>query len=174
MYEKIKSDIGSNQIIPIIINTGDMTQNGTRISEWYDYYEGGKTLFKEFEHMAVVGNNDLCNTNVNALGTGDDQGKSNSFYFHVFYCYDIDESVFVPLVNNKYIPSLYFFDSKDYRFVNVNSEITVVNCGDWFGLKDGSDVVNIYTGFTVGSEKRYIKSFISIYTMLFKILTTSK
>lgn len=174
LYEKIKSDIESNQIIPVIINTGDMTQNGTRISEWYDYYEGGKTLFKEFEHMAVVGNNDLCNTNVNALGTGDDQGKSNSFYFHVFYCYDIDESVFIPLVNNKYIPSLYFFDSKDYRFVNVNSEITVVNCGDWFELKDGSDVINIYTGFTVGSEKRYINSFTSIYTMLFKILTTSK
>lgn len=174
LYEKIKADQRAGQIIPIIINTGDMTQNGTRISEWYDYYQGGKALFKEFEHMAVVGNNDLCGTVVTELGTGDDQGKSNSFYFHVFYCYDIDESVFVPVVNNKYIPSLYFFDSKDYRFINVNSEITVVNCGDWFGLKDGQDVVNIYTGFTVGSEKKYVSSFTSIYTMLFKMLTTSK
>lgn len=174
VYEKIKADQKKGQIIPILINTGDMTQNGTRISEWYDYYEGGKPLFKEFEHMAVVGNNDLCNTDVNVLGTGDDQGKSNSFYFHVFYCYDIDESVFVPLVNNKYIPSLYFFDSKDFRFVNVNSEITVVNCGQWFGLVDGEDTVNIYTGFTIGSEKKYVDSFTSIYTMIYKMLTTSK
>lgn len=174
LYEKIKEDQKSEQIIPIFINTGDMTQNGTRISEWYDYYTAGTPLFKEFEHMAVVGNNDLCNTNVNVLGTGDDQGKSNSFYFHVFYCYDIDESVFTPLVNNKYIPSLYFFDSKDYRFLNVNSEITPVNCGDWFGLKDEQDIVNIYTGFTIGSSKRYINTFTSIYTMLFNILTTSK
>lgn len=174
LYEKIKSDQESEQIIPIIVNTGDATQNGTRISEWYDYYEAGKQIFKEFEHMAVVGNNDLCNTNVNDLGTGDDQGKSNSFYFHVFFCYDIDESVFIPLVNNKYVPSLYFFESKDFRFVHVNSEITVVNCGQWFNLIDGSDTINIYTGFTVGTEKKYVGSFTSIYTMLFNILTTDK
>ena len=174
LYEKIKADQKQEQIIPILINTGDMTQNGTRISEWFDYYTGGEKLLKEFEHMAVVGNNDLCNTNVNDLGTGDDQGKSNSFYFHVFYCYDIDESVFKPIVNGKYIPSLYFFDSQDFRFVNVNSEITVVNCAQWFNLIEGQDVVNIYTGFTVGSEKKYIGTFTSIYTMLFNILTTSK
>ena len=174
LHEKIKQDQASSQIIPIIINTGDMTQNGTRISEWFDYYEAGKPLFKEFEHMAVVGNNDLCNTDVNALGTGDDQGKSNSFYFHVFYCYDIDESVFVPIVNTKYIPSLYFFESKDFRFINVNSEITVVNCAQWYNLMDGQDAVNIYTGFTVGTAKKYINTFTPIYTMLFKMLTTSK
>lgn len=174
IYEKIKSDQSKENIIPIIINTGDMTQNGTRISEWFDYYVGGKPLFKEFEHMAVVGNNDLCNTDVNALGTGDDQGKSNSFYFHVFYCYDIDETVFVPLVNGKYIPSLYFFDSKDFRFINVNSEITVVNCGQWFNLMDGQDVINIYTGYTISNNKKYVNTFTSIYTMIFKMLTTSK
>ncbi len=174
LYEKIKQDQSSNSIIPIIINTGDMTQNGTRISEWYDYYKGGKSLFKEYEHNAVVGNNDLCNTDVNALGTGDDNGKSNSFYFHVCYCYDIDESTFVPVVNGKYIPSLYYFESKDYRFVNVNSEITVTNCKQWFNLVDGQDTINIYTGFTVGTNKRYINTFTSIYTMLYKMLTTTK
>lgn len=174
LYEKIKSDKESGQIIPILINTGDMTQNGTRISEWFDYYEAGKVLFKEYEHMAVVGNNDLCNTDVNALGTGDDQGKSNSFYFHVFNCYDIDESVFKPIVNNKYVPSLYYFDSNKYRFIHVNSEITVVNCTEWFNLKDGDSTVNIYTGFTVGSDKKYVSSFTSIYTMLYNMLNTDK
>jgi len=89
--------------------------------------------------MNVVGNNDLCGTNVNELGTGDDIGKSNSFYFHVFYCYDIGDDTeengkFIPIVNNKYIPSLYYFDSANFRFVMINSEITQVNCRDWFGL----------------------------------------
>lgn len=173
LIEKIKADQSSN-IIPVIINTGDMTQNGTRINEWLDYYNACFPLLKEYEHNAVVGNNDLCNTDVTALGTGDDQGKSNSFYFHVFFCYDIDESVFVPIVNNKYIPSLYYFDSKDFRFVMANSEITVVNCQQWFNLIDNEATINIYTGWTVEPESRYINTFTSIYTMMYNILTTEK
>nr|DAF96370.1 MAG TPA: hypothetical protein [Podoviridae sp. ctG4L18]DAO74364.1 MAG TPA: hypothetical protein [Bacteriophage sp.] len=31
------------------MNTGDMTQNGTRINEWFDYYNAGKVLFNKFE-----------------------------------------------------------------------------------------------------------------------------
>lgn len=156
------------------MNTGDMTQNGTRINEWFDYYNAGKVLFNKFEQMNVVGNNDLCGTNVTDLGTGDDLGKSNSFYFHVFYCYDIDESVFVPIVNNKYIPSLYYFDSKNYRFIMINSEITTINCNQWFNLKDGSDTINIYTGYTIGTNKKYVNGFTPIYTMVYNMLNTSK
>ena len=47
--------------MPVLVNTGDMTQSGARISEWYDYYEAGKCLFKHLEQMNVVGNNDLAN-----------------------------------------------------------------------------------------------------------------
>ena len=173
ILEKIESDKSQN-IIPIIINTGDMTQNGTRINEWYDYYQAGRELFKQYEQMNVVGNNDLCGTNVAELGTGDDQGKSNSFYFHIFYCYDIDESVFVPVVNGKYIPSLYFFDSKDFRFVMINSEITSVNCQQWFNLVNDSDIINIYTGYTIGSNKTYHGEFTSIYTMVYRMLEGEK
>lgn len=172
IYEKIKQDQSAN-IIPILINTGDMTQNGTRINEWYDYYEAGKILFKEYEQMNVVGNNDLCGTNINILGTGDDQGKSNSFYFHVFYCYDIDETVFKPIINNKYIPSLYYFESKDYRFIMINSEITMVNSREWYGLVDGETTINIYTGFTIGTDK-YNNTFTPIYTMVYNMLNTTK
>ena len=174
VLEKIKADQEENNIIPVIINTGDMTQNGTRINEWFDYYQAGRSIFREYESMNVVGNNDLCGTDTTALGTGDDQGKSNSFYFHVFYCYDIDESVFVPIVNNKYIPSLYFFDSNDYRFIMINSEITSVNCQQWYNLVEGEDIINIYTGFTIGSTKTYHDSFTSIYTMVYHMLDTSK
>jgi hypothetical protein len=156
------------------MNTGDMTQNGTRINEWFDYYNAGHVLFSKFEQMNVVGNNDLCGTNVTALGTGDDLGKSNSFYFHVFYCYDIDESVFVPIVNNKYIPSLYYFDSKNYRFIMINSEITMINCNQWFNLKDGDDTINIYTGYTIGTNQKYVSNFTPIYTMVYNMLNTNK
>lgn len=174
VLEKIKSDSSSKHIIPIIINTGDVTQNGTRVNEWLDYYQAGRELFKQYEQMNIVGNNDLCGTDISILGTGDDVGKSNSYYFHVFNCYDIEESVFKPIVNNKYIPSLYYFDSKDYRFIMINSEITAINCQQWYKLTDGEDIVNIYTGFTVGSEKRYIKTFTPIYTMIYNMLNTVK
>ena len=174
VLEKIKSDSSKDNIIPILINTGDVTQNGTRVNEWLDYYQAGRELFKQYEQMNIVGNNDLCGTDISILGTGDDVGKSNSYYFHVFNCYDIEESVFKPIVNNKYIPSLYYFDSKDYRFIMINSEITAINCQQWYQLTDGEDIVNIYTGFTVGSKKRYIKTFTPIYTMIYNMLNTVK
>ncbi len=109
-----------------------MTQNGTRINEWLDYYNAGKVLFNHLEQMNVVGNNDLCDTDPTILGTGDDIGKSNGYYFHVFYCYEVDESN-VPIITGdddvqRYIPSLYYFDSTQYRFIMVNSEITATNC----------------------------------------------
>lgn len=172
--QKITSDQQGSNIIPIVFNTGDMTQNGTRINEWLDYYNAGKVLFSKYEQMNVVGNNDLCGTSVTSLGSGDDVGKSNSFYFHVFYCYDIDEAVFTPIVNEKYIPSLYYFESKDYRFVMINSEITTVNCEQWYGLKDSTGTVNIYTGYSIGSNRKYVGGFTSIYTMVYNMLDTTK
>ena len=174
LYDKIKEDQKTSHIIPILINTGDMTQNGTRINEWYDYYQAGSILFKEFEQMNVVGNNDLCGTNIEELGTGDDNGKSNSFYFHVFYCYDIVDDEFVPIVNNKYIPSLYYFESDQFRFVMINSEITYINCQKWFNLTKDDAIVNIYTGFTLGTNQVYDNSFKSIYQMVYHMLDTTK
>lgn len=174
LYEKIKADQKLANIIPILINTGDMTQNGTRINEWYDYYQAGKILFKEFEQNNVVGNNDLCGTNIEELGTGDDNGKSNSFYFHVFYCYDVVDDEYVPIINNKYVPSLYYFESDQFRFIMINSEITYINCQKWFNLTKGEDIVNIYTGFTLGATQTYDNSFKSIYSMVYNMLNTDK
>lgn len=168
----------SENIVPVLINTGDMTQNGTRINEWLDYYNGGKNLFNHLEQMNVVGNNDLCNTNPEILGTGDDTGKSNSFYFHVFYCYEIDPEI-LPIITNsnlekgKYIPSFYYFGNGTYSFVMFNSELTVVNCRDWFKQIKNNQVVNLYTGFTIKDKDHndvvYDNSFTSIYTMLYRI-----
>lgn len=156
--------------MPVLVNTGDMTQSGARISEWYDYYEAGKCLFKHLEQMNVVGNNDLANIDPTILGTGDDAGKSNSFYFHVFYCYEVDNfgNTAYPIINNKYIPSLYYFGTNDYRFIMINSEITSTCCNNWFNL----DNYNIYTGYTIGANNTYKtgNTWVPIYDRLFAIM----
>ena len=184
MYNKIKEDLSKETFIPVIINTGDMTQNGTRVNEWIDYYQGGYCLFKEFEHMSVVGNNDLCNTDINALGTGDDLGKSNGYYHHLFQCFEVNDSRLI--VNSKYIPSTYYFECKvsptNYeRIVCVNSEITFINCKEWFNLGTSNpDVIyNIYTGWTAGKDNivespKYITQAMDInkFTPIYDILYT--
>jgi hypothetical protein len=195
-----------NQLVPVLVNTGDMTQNGTRINEWLDHFIGAKSLVNHLEYMCIVGNNDLCGTNVSILGTGDDVGKSNSYYFHVFYCYqtfnlslsgvttdecgayepnynESEQTItdIKPIVNGKYVPSLYYFTIGDYGFAMINSEITYVNCRDWFGLVRDDKVYNIYTGWEVsdtsdsGENQTFInngntKNFTTVYTMICAIL----
>ena len=160
LYEKIQSDItaANEKLMPIIINTGDAVQSGARLNEWIDYFEAGKYLFDHFEQNNIVGNNDLCDTDVTILGTGDDSGKSNGYFFHLFNCYDVNNDPnklkYLPIVNGKYVPSLYYIDinisqSNINRILFINSEITVANCKDWFNLVSGSDTVNIYTGYKI-------------------------
>lgn len=185
--EKIEDECNNeNQIFPVLLNAGDMTQNGTRVNEWLDYFNGGKPLLNHLEHMAVVGNNDLCGPNPEVLGTGDDSGKSNSYYFHVFFCYEIDSTgtIPAPICNGKYIPSLYYFDTENYRFIMANSEITFATCKSWYGLDrstiDYSRVSNIYTGHivkevagdTLSGINKFDNSFTSIYTMMWKMLSS--
>ena len=156
--DKINSDIASNPtIIPVLLNTGDMTQNGTRINEWLDYYNAGYCLFDHLEQINVVGNNDLGNIDETALGTGDDPGKSNPHFYNISYCYEIpmviDENsnnqqneVYCPIFYEdapKYIPSMYFIDFKDFRLYVGNSEYKITSGNNLFGLNN----YNIYTGF---------------------------
>lgn len=185
---KITADCANEHIIPVLLNTGDMTQNGTRINEWLDYYNGGISLFKHLEQVNVVGNNDLCNTDPEILGTGDDQGKSNSFYFHVFYCYEVDPNNLPVILGDdnvyRYVPSLYHIDSNDYRFVIVNSEITYVNCDEWFNkhvtVNGTKYAVNVYTGWAtspdtlvINSTDYYTGGFTSIYTMVYNMFNSA-
>ena len=82
----------TTKVFPILINTGDMTQSGARINEWLDYYNGGISLFDHLEQMNCVGNNDLCPINPRDLGTGNDNDKSSSHFFHYFYCFDVRDT----------------------------------------------------------------------------------
>ena len=166
---------------PVFINTGDMTQNGTRVNEWMDYYNAGKCLFTHLEQMNVVGNNDLCNAySEKVLGNGDDEGKSSPYYFHVFYCYEIPNVYYYkertietdqnntaitevdlsgwinPVIYNQvYVPSMYYFYFGSYGYLMVNSELTTTTCNAYFK----QDLVNtyyynLYTGFQNNSSNK--------------------
>lgn len=173
----------TEHIVPVLINTGDMTQSGARINEWLDYYEAGKDLFKKYEQMNVVGNNDLCGTVPTELGTGDDAGKSNSYYFHLFYCYEVDPNI-PPIIKGKVVPSLYYFDFTDFRILMVNSELTTINAEQWFGLTHNGKTVNPYTGWVLDApvyqetaaykSANYYDGFTPVYTMLYKMMNTTK
>ena len=174
-------------IIPILINTGDMTQNGTRINEWFDYYQGGYCLFNHLEQMNIVGNNDLVGTDPELLGTGDDNGKSNGHYFHVFYCYEVDPEInpVIPSTDGeqiKYIPSFYYFENESsdnvdsYRFVFLNTEITMINCRDWYKRTTSFGPTNVYTGWPISNDTAatYDSGFTTIYTMIYRILDQAR
>ena len=155
-----------------------MTQSGARINEWLDYYNGGKCMFNHMEQMNCVGNNDLCNIDPTILGTGNDSGKSNAKFFHYFYCYEIpnDERLIVkahnvnvktststteiPIPENRYIPSIYYFKTKGVMYVVANSEVTKTTCEKWFGLygdvvNGATQSINLYTGIEIRAKGEY-------------------
>ena len=138
-------------IMPILLNTGDMTQNGTRINEWLDYYRAGYCLFDHMEQMNVVGNNDLGNIDETSLGTGDDPGKSNPHFYNICYCYEIpivenSQDTYLPIFYGDrglvYLPSIYYFDVPNFRIFMFNSEYKGSSCKELLG----SDNYDTYTG----------------------------
>lgn len=161
LNEKIEADCAAEHIVPVLINTGDMTQNGSRINEWLDYYNAGKCLFSHLEQMNCVGNNDLCNVVETNLGTGDDPGKSNPYYFHTFYCYEQpDADKFI--IGGKYVPSTYWFGNESYRFLIINSELTFQACANIYGTLEAgttNKAVNLYTGYTLLSDGDSIQEY---------------
>lgn len=151
VWRKSAEYIRKNENPLFTVNTGDMTQNGNRINEWLDYYNAGKSLFQgqtiegypEFagvEQMNIIGNNDLCPQNHEALGNGSDMSKINSVNFQFFYCYEMDEDNTCIINHNDidyFIPSVYSFDYNDVHFIMVNSEIPIAAQDNLFG---GADV----------------------------------
>ncbi len=211
----------TKKVFPILINTGDMTQSGARINEWLDYYNGGVSLFDHLEQMNVVGNNDLCPINPRELGTGNDNDKSSSHFFHYFYCFDVrdndvctettpvpekptqivyegdkfftGESLIVKahtgsvvvdgtttninIKEDRYIPSTYYFKTKDVLYVMINSEIPYSNVQKWFGLcSEGHNYINVYTGIEAVADGNYagdVDYFTPIYETVYAWLNTN-
>lgn len=131
--------------IKFIVNTGDITQNGNRVNEWMDYYNGRNSL-KNVEEMFSVGNNDLCGYDATELTDGADAtSKYNDINMLRYYNFEIDDYPdFTPQSANQkhplefnvpqwsdsiYYPlrSTYSFNYGKWHFISVNSEIAFVS-----------------------------------------------
>lgn len=198
--DAINAGSSNTKIFPILINTGDMTQSGSRINEWLDYYNAGKSLFNHMEQINCVGNNDLCDIDPHNLGTGNDTNKSNSHFFHYFYCFDLKdedrlelatednkkffngESLVVKAhdctvdgittaIPDRYIPSTYYFKTKNVMYVMVNSELPEPIGQKWFGLcSTNNKYVNIYTGIETNADGEYDKNIHNYFTPVYETL----
>lgn len=175
MLKQINEECNSStKKFPVLINTGDCTQNGTRYNEWLDYYNAGYCLFDHLEQLNVVGNNDLANAyDHSVLGTGNDEGKSNPYYFHLVNCYQLDnEENYQPvsgqdylskwqhplIYNNVYFPSTYYTYFDSFGYLLINSELTKDTCKGLFkaNVVSGNDTLtyNLYTGYLENQTKQ--------------------
>ena len=198
----INADSSNTKVFPILLNTGDMTQSGARINEWLDYYNGGVCLFDHLEQMNCVGNNDLCPINPRELGTGNDSDKSSSHFFHYFYCFDVkdtekyvaaddeDKKFFsgetlvvkrhsgtigskaINVTDDKYIPSLYYFKTRNVFYIIFNSEIPINNVKSWFCIGSSAEYANIYTGIEIKNNGAYVGGQLSYFTPVYETLYT--
>ena len=115
-----------------VINTGDIAQNGNRINEWLDYFNGGNNMFQDTEQMFVIGNNDLCKVDPSVLIDGSDTSKVNSYYINYFFTYEYPYTI-PYATNGKYVDSVYSFIYGNTYFLAMNSEITTTTSQTIFG-----------------------------------------
>ena len=136
--------IAENHNTQFLINTGDMTQNGNRMNEWFDYFNG-KTALNNLEEMATIGNNDLCPKVVYKLGDGGDSSKINFANINFFYTFEIDEEN-PPIFGDGdtfygYIPSIYSFNYGNTHFMCLNSEISEKTETDVLGIENNKGII---------------------------------
>ena len=121
---------GSNRF-ELLLNTGDMTQNGLRPSEWIDYYNCGQYLSNIIQ-MNCVGNNDLCpGTDEN----GNASNKVNPDTFIYFYNYEYSndaEEQALQKYGNGFMKSVYAFDYGCVHFICLNSNNYIEEQKAWF------------------------------------------
>lgn len=135
----------SNLTPQFTLNTGDATQNGNRISEWLDYFDG-RTPLNNLEEVYTIGNNDLCPAIPYQLGGGNDVDKINPVNITYFYTFELDESnlpEFVIGSSKYYIPSLYSFNYGNCHYLCVNSEIAPGAETDLYGLSDAGNLYGL-------------------------------
>lgn len=165
-----------------VVNTGDATQNGNRINEWLDYFNGREPL-KNLEEVYTIGNNDLCPQFSYEAGDGNDISKINPINITYFYTFELDDNN-LPLftfdeVGTIYIPSLYSFNYGNCHFLCVNSEIAPDAEKTLYGFADSGNVyekvkgwcekdMEFYSGRTDGWNIAYC------HEMPFTILTNDK
>lgn len=113
---------GANKGISFFINTGDMSQNGSRPSEWLDYYNAASQVFPNVPQMNCVGNNDLCPGAVNTSGTQSKKVLPTTFEYYYTYEYSNNaEENSLQKVSDGYMKSVYAFDYGCAHFICLNS-----------------------------------------------------
>ena len=81
----------------------------------------------------------------------------------------------IDITEYRYIPSFYYFKTKDIMYVIVNSEIPITNCQKWFGLCSNTDIsevpqyVNIYTGIESITNGKYAGN-VGYFTPLYETM----
>lgn len=137
----------SNEDIDFTINTGDITQNGNRESEWLDYYDGRKYL-RGLEEMFTIGNNDLCGVIEYNLGDGTASTyKINHNNVLYYYCFELDENNLPHFHSGDtefWMPSIYSFDYGEYHFVSINSEFAT-NTYKVYTSESGTFMMDAYS-----------------------------
>ena len=137
------------------VNTGDITQNGNRESEWLDYYDGRQFLFDK-EEMFTIGNNDLCGVNEWELGTGQaGTYKINHKNILFYYTFELDPEnspIFTSGTTVYYMPSMYSFNFGSWHFVSLNSEFAA---NTWKVYQDtaGTFIADTYTQMAAWFKK---------------------
>lgn len=173
----------TNHEIQFMVNTGDMTQNGNRMGEWLDYFNGECDMMRNMEEMATIGNNDLSPKNLYDLGDGKDAAKLSLENIEFFFCFEIDETnppVFTINGVAYFIPSLYSFNYGDVHFLCMNSEIKAIAESNSSGTSvyDFSDYGNFYPLIKQWAETDMANNASSVWNiaycheMPFTILTT--
>ena len=68
-----------------------------------------------------------------------------------------NETISINITEDKFIPSVYYFKTKDVMYVIMNSEIPYSNVQKWFGLcSESQKYINIYTGIEVVADGNYV------------------
>lgn len=129
--------------VEFMINTGDMTQNGNRMGEWLDYFNGKDDILNNMPEMATIGNNDLSLNTLYKIGLGEDNEKlwhENITFFYTFES-DVNNLPIFKGYDEKdyYIPSLYSFNYGNVHFLCFNTEIkkTTETNADGYNFGDG-------------------------------------
>lgn len=119
-------DEANKRPFEFMLNTGDMTQNGNRMGEWLDYFNGKNEYLNNMEEMATIGNNDMSPAILYNLGDGEDYSKIDLQNIEFFYTFEIDKNnppVFAVGGKDIFIPSIYSFNYGNVHFLCMDSEI---------------------------------------------------
>ena len=88
-----------------------------------------------------------------------------------------DATTNIDIKEDRYIPSIYYFKTKDVMYVMINSEIPYSNVQKWFGLcSKGQKYINIYTGIEVVADGNYagnVDYFTPIYETIYAWLNNN-